>query len=446
MRKGIILLALTILLAQAVSEVNLNKAYETAAGFQKNQAIESLDSKPQNQKAYYKSTSYWVIEIVSQGEIVTLVPIDAETGEVELDESKAKEVMKVHWTAHYFATDSSLTDYLENEKDKALGIQGDISAKEDQLDLINLPEGVTLSSLSEFENALSKAKADAKSVQLAAVNAKLYISPDSIQRAEDIQNAKSAISNYFSKQKTLHSSLRNLISKADKLRSEASEKSEELGDTASVLVGLTHFTTFSEVQVSAWETDLIESQSAINKFFDGIDSKIDVYYSELLDRLPNDECKEIMVKYNEYTTQRNQIIENCTFCSTLTELDELDNLLTQLKNDYNSCNLTSARKKYTRIEELISKINDTVNNPPECTPGETRACGKNGIQKCVNGKWGDCVETTPGPSGISINWPLVGSILLLVFALLVYKFRDKLLGGGEGEKEASSPYYDMYGK
>ena len=92
---------------------------------------------------------------------------------------------------------------------------------------------------------------------------------------------------------------------------------------------------------------------------------------------------------------------------------------------------------FDEVETLISRLESDIENyGRECTSGQIRSCttstGESGTQTCTNGVWGVCVT-----GGGGLNWILIIGLVIILALLVLYKFKDKIFGGGKVEEESS---------
>ncbi len=447
-RYALAVLALSLLVTQVYGILNVNDALEIAVEY-KTSEVEDLGIVPQ-QEVYHKSTPYWVIEIKRGNEIYAMIPINAETGEVEYKEDVAKEVMKVHLTANFLKSNKGILDFVESKKEAAEGIESEVKDKKSFLDeiKINLPENVSLTSLSAYRNALVTAESAASKVQSAAIEVKQAINPANIKRVDDITAARARISSFVLAQSKLNSDLEKLLKKAEDLRLEAGSKRNEIGeDTYAAIYTATRFSSFDNSRLISWKNDLTEWSAEVDGFFSGIEDKMDDFYAELIRRTPSSNTgKSILEHYLNYTETYNALLANYSQMSAEKQekMNTLSALLNALYSDYLKGDQEAAEQKYPEIEKFLSEIQKPEETAQECLSGQTRTCGDNGVQECSGGKWGPCIETPP--QGLSVNPVLLASIILLILAVVVYKFKDRIFGGEKGEEETVPPYYDLYGK
>ncbi|GAF93273.1 unnamed protein product, partial [marine sediment metagenome] len=110
------LISLLLLISVALSAVTFEEAWDTASKYK--YGTESLNINP-IQLTLSGGTEYWIFEVIAYGNIKTMIPVNAETGEVYYEDD-ILEGIKVHYFANFFATHSDIEDFLDSTKSMAL--------------------------------------------------------------------------------------------------------------------------------------------------------------------------------------------------------------------------------------------------------------------------------------------------------------------------------------
>ncbi len=446
-------LALILILSVSVfSAVTYNDCYKTALKYVKYSEGESLDLKP-NALTYYGSNKYWVFEVKSVGSIQFMIPVDADTGDL-FYESSAKDVMKAHYLANFFATDDSFSNFLDNLLSFVQHQRSDLETKKTNLETYIDPYlNVTISSESSYKSALSAGISNADSLRSAITSLQGELS--SLGSFEDVAKVQNGFRSVFSKEKSFLDSLNNVVEKSNDLHAEVGQMftDGEIDQSTrdSILTYTTH-SGLSDAVVSKQDT-LTSNKKVIDDFFNGMDTKVSQFYVNLLDRVDStsdstviDEVIQTLNNYSAtYTLLGNQIDSKgipASYNDINSKMIELHDLIEKGNEDCSEKVLEdceAVKANFSSIDSLIKEINSSINSysVSSCTNGHKITCvvgTQTGYKTCVNGHWSSCVIS----SGSSYNFKLIALLVVVIIGLVAYKYKEELmdkLGGSGGNVE-----------
>lgn len=452
-----ILFALLIILFIGFAQVTLEEAQDIIRPYV--YQGEQIDINPQRM-TFAGAASYWVMEAVSLGQVQIMFPVDTESGIIDRDES-IKEVLKTHYLANFFDTDTSISDYLDSQltyaqqkKDFYANAYSQFEFYEAQFD-----ENVELTELSPLKSALSIGESKADSIRSQVSSTKQAIS--SIQSPSDISTAQSSLTTFFTKQEELLDSAEDIKGKANELLIELAGNDylkENRTDILQALQGVISSNYLAE-SVTVKVDSLAQNRDTVNAFFADLDAKTNEYYTKLNNRVEQSaeeiERREILEQIGNYSSQYDVIVSDGLSLSsdyrTSSGFDtKLEDLYALLNESYAFCSGTSiidcrnAKDNYDNFETSLASLRSIIDSysPTECVSGQTRSCttsdGGSGTQTCENNTWGSCVA-----EGGGLNWSLIIFLLLIIAVLVIYKFRDKLFKGGE-KIEKKADYLSIY--
>ncbi len=387
---------------------------------------------------YVNEKVFWVIEAVSFNQVNVMFPVNAETGIIEAGDD-AKQAIKVHYLANFFATDDSVSDFLDDEKSFAQQRQDAFSAALQSLEVYEQQlDNVSLSTLQPLKNSLQDAVSKAEKVRSTAIDAKKSFTQ--ISTPEDIGKTKTLLDDFFNADEAFLRACEDVSKKAGEFETELAGNDylkQEKPDLLQAFQGV--IVSYSLKQsVTAKQDSLSETKASIDAFFESLDAKADDYLVRLENRLASSQDKqridEIMKSLEDYSNK----YANFTSQANAKGIpDDYKNLGSKLKQYYSLLNesysLCSSSKledceqaalNFDSLDKLGSSIESIISSykAVECVEGEVRACtvdGKRGTQKCVNGSWSECVV-----GGFNTFWVVLG-VLVVAVVLYYYSTRKK---------------------
>jgi len=435
------LLALLLIISVAFSAVTVEGAWDTASKYK--YATENINIVPPL-PTQSKGVDYWVFEISAYGSIKTMIPVNIETGEVYAGDDII-EGIKVHYLANFFSTNSDIEDFLDSTKTMALGKKNLFETKKLEYETDfepAIPENIPLSAESAYKNALQNAMSSASSVMNKAVSLKNKL--EKISSFSDVSDIQSGFSALFDDQKRFAGYLEDVYTTASDLRKEITETIEEHPDFQAVGAQAKQSLLYSTLisDKNQLELDIDSNENVINSFFAGINLNADQYLLRLQERveeiiIPDEELEEFLTgKISEFSQEYITIA-----IDSVDEIDpqysaditELNLKITEMQTLYSEQKYDDAKALIFAIEDKISFLKSKIGSwPPKCEGGQyhdgTRCKCPSG-QTLIDGKC--AIEQEP----YEINWMLVGGLAVLIIALLLYRFKDKLFGGKKNEEE-----------
>lgn len=413
---------------------------------------EALDIQPQ-ELTYSETTAYWVMETVSLGKIQVMFPVDAETGDIETS-SFVKDVLKTHYLANYFVTDDTFSDFLSSELTFAQYKTDDFSNAKTQFEFYEnqFDENIQLNKLDDLKSALTNGRVKAEAVRSQIISTQSTIT--NINDILDVSATQNSFNNFLSKENAFLDSVENIGEIANDFMIELAGNDYLKINRTDLLQALQGVMTSNRLteSVTARKDSLTQNENTIDSFFAGLDAKADEYYVKLGNRL-NQSTEEqarrvILEKLGNYSNQyqnlssQGQSLSSSYRASSGFNLD-IQNLYELLEDGYEYCSGTSLTEcqrvedDFDEIETLISRLESDIQNyGRECTSGQTRSCttstDESGTQTCTNGVWGVCVT-----GGGGLNWTLIIGLVIILALLVLFKFKDKIFGGGKVEEESS---------
>ncbi len=453
------LFLLIILSVSVFSAVTYDDCYKTALKYVRYSQGESLDMKPKA-LTHYGSNEYWVFEVKSVGNIQFMLPVDAEKG-VLFYEQGAKDVMKAHYLANFFATDDSFSTFLDNLLDFAQHQRSDLNNKKTNLETYVDPYlNVTIDSESDYKSALDSAisAADNLRASITALQGEL-ISLDSF---DDVAKVKTMFGNVFSDEGVLLNDLNQVVDTSNKLHKEVGDLYTAGEIDQSTRDAIITYTTHSGLadEIVSKQDDLKTNRRVINDFFNGMDDKINQFYAKLVDRVASTSnstiIKDVQDKLKEYADEYSSFNKQITEKGVPASYHDLNSKMIEFHNFISSASEQCANNSvescqtvlsnFSKIDSLVREINESIVSfsSSSCVDGQKMACvvgDKTGYKTCSGGQWGSCVIEN-NSSGSKYNLKLIGALVLIIIGLIAFKYKDNLMdmfgGGSEEESEEDS--------
>ncbi|MEM0372782.1 MAG: hypothetical protein QXO69_03035 [archaeon] len=423
---------LLMLAASAFAAVTLEQAQATVTPYFL--SGEQLDIRPATLTTS-GSSSYWVLEAKSLNQIQVMFPVDANTGNIETS-SSVKDVLKTHYLANFFATDDTITDYLDSQLAYAQQRGDAFGSAKDDFEFYEQQLGnITITSISSLKTALSTGKSQAEALRQKILSAKTAIA--SISSPNDVSSSQTALSSFFSSEAAFLSQCESIAEKANALNVELAGNEELKTTNPSLLQALQGvINTYSLRQsVTAQKDNLAQNRAAVDSFFVALDGKAEDYHAKLVNRMSQsgniEAVNEIIKKITSYSNNYTQISSDAASKGIPDDYSGFGEKMAQLyslineSNSYCSSGVLSecekAKENYNEMDSLVASLKSIVSSySTTCVNGATRSCA-GGTQTCVNGAWSACKQLSGG-----INWTLVGAMLAAIIALLVFKFKDNI--------------------
>jgi len=440
-----------LLLAVILIGIGFASITSTQAGtkaLQYAEAGESIKIVPEG-LTYSGSTSYYVMELIgTTGRIEVMIPINSETGNVEIGDA-VKDVLKTHYLANFFATDDAMGDFLDTTLSYAQGRY--FSSAISQLELYEnqLPSGVTLVNLQPLKDSITAANAMNDELRNKILAAQEFTtSTKTVWRTTDVDSTKTAFDQVFEKENAFIAALDDVAAIANDFMIElaGSELKTENPSLVQAFQGVITSNRLADGASTRTKDDLTQNKNTINAFFSGLSAKSDDYLTKLRQRYENHisptDIQQISDKLSEYAVNYSYINSNNVYLpsSYQSQASDLHDVLTEAQNYFTNKNYTEAKAKFDEIDNLVETLMAQINLcQTPCTGGKTHVdC----VCKCPSDtkeEGGKCVS-----SGFSLNLPLIGGLILIMVLLIVFKYKDKIFpGGGEVEempKDAWSNY------
>ena len=448
------LFLIIILSASVFSAVTYDDCYKTALKYVKYSQGESLDMKPKA-LTHYGSDEYWVFEVKSVGNIQFMLPINAKTGFL-FYESNAKDVMKAHYLANFFATEDSLSNFLSNLLDFAQHQRSDLNNKKTNLETYVDPYlNVTINSESDYKSALDSAISADDSLRSSIIS--LQGELISLNSFDDVSKVKTMFGNVFTEEANLLNDLNQVVDTSNKLHKEVGDlytAGEIDQSTRDAIITYTTHNGLADEVVSKQDA-LKTNRKVINDFFNGMDDRINQFYAKLVDRVAGttnssiiEETKKTLKEYaSTYNSFDKQISEKQIPASYENLNDKMIKFHNFLSNSNEQCSNNSMQDcqavmaNFSSIDSLVKQINASITSfsSSSCTEGQRMACvlgDKTGYKTCNAGQWGECVVKTSTASKYNIK--LIAALVVIIIGLIAFKYKDDLMdkfGGNEEESD-----------
>lgn len=450
MRKTAFLIVL--LMGVGLSAVTFEQAGDKAAQYQ--EIGETINIRPQG-LTYSGTTSYWVMELVgAYGAINVMVPVNSQTGNVEVSDSM-KVVLKTHYLANYFATqegkDDSISKFLSNtlayaqsKKDRFKSAIADLTFYE-----VQVPSNISLGKLGPLKTSLSSAQGKNDAFRSQIQDAQKMVSQTTWHTTQ-VDATKTSLGSVFTKEDAFLNSLDDVAAHANAFLTELAGNTELLATKPNLVQafqGIISANGLADGASSTTRDALTSSRNAINAFFAGLDLTSQEYLAKLKNRfdayVSQEDLDALKTALENYQANYTYIVNNADSMPPVydDDLTELHDLIEEATNYYNKDNYTAAQANFGDIDKLVEGLISHIGEcPPKCTNGKvaksdcTCAC-PTGTKESA----GKCVST-----GYSLDFTLIGGLILIIALLIVFKYKDKIFAGGgkieEKPKDAWSNY------
>jgi hypothetical protein len=448
-----ILLALVLIVLMTVTSfaqsISIDDAREVASPYV--YQGEALEMKPQT-LAYSATKSYWVFEITSLGQIAVMVPVDADDGAIDHG-ADVEPVLKTHYLANFFATDSSIAEFLGSTLSFAQRKQDSYSNALSELETyeVQIPENVTLTKLSPLKSSLEQGASRAEALRSRVLDAQLVMG--SILRESDITNVESKFSAVFSAERSLLDKADDIIEDSNDFKTDiaSSGLTGENAPLAQALVGVINTYRLTE-SIIVEEDALTQNENTINSFFATLDSKGHDYLLKLQNRI-NESSASAKVRENleriyGYSANYTSLMQSAAsipedylvssgFVSDATSLGSLINETLGYCTSTRPEDCSQADTKFSSMATLVAALQSDIDsyNPITCSGGKVLVSG---VCRCPSGteeQGGQCVA----PQGGGFNMMLIGGLIVLIIAVII--FGKLMKKGGEGEEVKETGYW-----
>ena len=427
--------ALILIMSIALSAITVEDAWDTASKYKLPSENININPPTLTQSG---GVDYWIFEISAYGAIKTMIPVDAETGEVNINDG-ILEGIKVHYLSNFFATNSDIEDFLDNTKQVAL-TKKNLFESAKQTYESEVSDSVSLTKESAYLSSLESAVVSSDSLIDKAVALKSRIGK--IESVADISDIQTSFTSLFGEQLNFAEKLDDVSTTAADLRKEINEKMEAEPDFqalgAQIKQSLSYPTLISDK--NQLELDVQTNMDVIDSFFEGIDLNTDQYLLRLQERameIPDEELVEWLEgKITEFAGDYTYIaIEKANEIDPQydDEISALNTKITDLTGFYSSQDYDQAKILAFDIDDKITFLKSKVGTwPPDCSGGQYWS-GSSCV--CPLGQVfenGICEIQT---QDYEINWWLVGGLGLLIAVLIIYRLKDKLFGVKQNDED-----------
>lgn len=412
-------LSLSIPPALAQGNVTLENAIQTVYSQNYSQpGLEYLDSTPKRE-VLVDSTQFWVVEIISAGNIAVMVPVNAKTGRVDTSDYM-KDVLKTHYLANFLKKSKSLGQFLTDTRSFADTTQGSLDAKDSEYRNVLKPQlNRTFPGEGAYLGALVNAKQKAAALSSSIGDTQALMA--GIQKPSDIFALQTSFTGVFAKERDFLDGLEAAMDASDALKGEilASGLASENPSLYQAL--LNSISISGREKLPGMRTDLEGNEREISSFFSDLDNKGNDFLLKLRQRasqtLTEQQRKAVESSLTAYKSNYTYISSNQDKVASAAKVEELRKMLEQSEKAYLAGDYAAARANFSKIDSAIRSLMDEIRSyvPPVVKP--------------------------PQPQGM--NWTLVLALAAVLVALVLYKFRDRIFRGGEGkiERKESTPYW-----
>lgn len=407
---------------------------------------ESVTLEPRA-KTYIGTDEYWVIEISYMGQIKAMIPVNAQTCEIDAEQS-VEPALKAHYLANYFATDDTISKFLDTTLSYA---QGRKQAHQNALNSFQaqepkIPAGADLQQYPVLKSTISSALSDNDDLrQNRIIPTQSAIS--AVSKEEDIIFVKESLDSVFSAEDTFLTDIESISATANLFVAELNGDTEmNKPDYSAVQVALVQLANGLIEDVTVRKDALSQNKNAIESFFSDIDSKADGYLAELQNRINNSDDnqkrKEVLEKLQNVTGEANYIFTNQGQIPEeyLDKVTELSTLLNETNQAYLDGNYDLANGNFDAIDAQISELKSLMSSTPACSGGKE---WNGAICVCPSGTKeddnGNCASTG---GGFQLNWPLIGGLGAIIAVILLLKFRKP---PKETQESGSQDQWKNYG-
>jgi hypothetical protein len=443
-----------LLVSVGFSIVTVDGAVTTATQYA--ETGENVNIQPQGLTSIGTNSSYWVMELVgSLGKINIMIPINYQTGDVDIGNSMG-EVLKTHYLANFFATDSALQEFLDSMLSYSEGKRFSNAVADLELNENQLPSNITLDTLDELKDAIDDAEATNDALMTQIQTAQSYASSAKINwKTSEVKSSQTAFDNVFTKENNFLDALDDVATKAIAFRNEIAgniELKSGYNDLAQAFLGVVTSYGLADGAPAKMRNDLVSNKNTVNMFFSNLDLTASEYLAKLRDRytshFDSSQIEEIRAQLDQYSSNYTYIQRNAdTLPSSYdAQRNQLYGNLTQAQSYFNKQNYTLAKMMFDTIDGLIADLADHLF---DCTPN----CGDNKVRDadtcecvCPAGTTEVGGKCSSGSSGFNLNMPLIGGLFLIIALLALFKYKDKIFKGGgeEIEKDAVSDMWSGY--
>lgn len=418
MRHIAILLLLTgITFAQA--NVTLDKAIQIVYSENFSQpGLEYLDSTPKSE-VFTDSTPFWVVEVISAGSIVVMVPVNGKTGRIDTSDYM-EDILKTHYLANFLEKSGSIKSFLTETRSFADTTQGSLDAKDSEYRNVLKPQlNRTFAKESAYLSALNAA--EQRAAELSATIGSIEGLIAEIKRPSDIFELRASFTELFAKERAFLDAMEDAMDASDALKGEMLASGLAAENPSLYQALFNSISIAGREKLPGMRTTLGDNEREIGAFFSDLGSRGKEFLVKLRERasrtVSEQERKGIEASLNAYTANYTYINANSEKVNSTAKIGELYKFLTQSKNALDAGDYAAAKANFTKIDSLVSELAAEIAayKPPE--PAKPPAPG--------------------------INWLLIAALAIILIALLLYKFKDRIFGGGEGkiERKEITPYW-----
>ena len=453
------LICLLLLVSVVFTAIDPIDAWNNAGIYVKTTSGETQNSDPYIAFSY-SGQEYYVYDVSNYGNVQFMIPINSETGSVEYS-SSAKEIMKVYYLANFFHDDVGFDSFLGDLSSFGGIQQANLKRIKNTLIVDVDTRNISIDSEEEYKRALEIAITDTGELIAAS---KLKDKLELINSYDDVSSIELGFNNVFTKEQELLDSLEEVINKSKNFEIEVKTKynSGEI-DQSDYIVLMSAFVSIDlETIIDNKKDQLSSNKVVINEFFNGMNPKIDQFYVTLTKRIDSTSddnvIKEIVDTLTDYSTTYSVFVVELdnkgipsSYNDVKDEMDDLSELIEDSKKFCEDDDLEECKKamsNYKDIDSFILSINSSINSySGGCSSGQRRACtdgGESGIETCSNGVWGSCVVSASD----GYNLILIAGLVIVVLALIAFKFKDKIMesisGGSEPEEEDTGGWQSQW--
>jgi len=445
MKKSALLVIL--LLALGLSTITKEDAWNKAVQYE--EGSESPDLKPIG-LTQSGTNSYWVIELKgAMGIINVMLPINSETGDVEVADSM-KDVLKTHYLANYFTTQTAVPNLLDSVLSFAQGKNTDFTNAMLKLEVseAQLPSNTTLENLLLLKDAIDDANLKNKALRDKVQETKALISQTK-WRTTDVEASRTALNTVFSREEAFLQALEDVSTYASAIYVELAGN-EYLKTDYYDLVLAFQLTIDSykltEGAPIAIEDDLTARKSEVSLFYGDLDSISAEYLTKLRSRvdrhISQTEIQNIKNQLTIYNANYTYINNNAQKISPSArgDIQEMYDALNEAQGYFNNGNYSQAKALFSNMDTLVESLMGHIGDcPPVCSGGKepTSDCDCACPSDTTESN-GECV------GGFSLNFPLIGGLVIIIAILIVFKYKDKIFPGGGQVEEKTKDAWSNY--
>lgn len=416
-------IALSILgspaLAQAQENVTLENAIQAVYSQNFSQpGLEYLDSTPKTEVTT-DSTPFWVVEIISAGNIAVMVPVNAKTGKIDTSDYM-KDILKTHYLANFLEKSKSISQFLTDTRSFADTTQGSLDSKDSEYRNVLKPQlNRTFSKEAAYLGALADAKQNAAALSSSIGDTEGLIS--GIRKPSDIFALQTSFTGVFAKERDFLDGLEGAMDASDALKGEILASGLAAENPSLYQALLNSISISGREKLPGMRTDLEGNEREISSFFSDLDGKGNDFLLKLRQRasqtVAEQQRKAVESSLTVYKSNYTYISSNQDKVSSTARVEELRKMIEQGENAFLAGDYAAAKANFSRIDSAIKALMDEIRSyvPPVVKP----------------------------PQQQGTNWTLVIALAAVLVALVLYKFKDRIFKGGEGkiERRESTPYW-----